>query len=231
LHLNSSFLQNYSPQNRVFKVYMPPYAQLLAAVYQHTALGQRAVLGTGSRLRSDLSTILQTIDGKRTTQTLVARFGFMGDVPAMLAELEDMHLIERPAATEQPSVDQIATTQSFLDTQAAFEETHVATLPAELHDMPYHDALGMEDSPALALQRVRIREVCDLMGNFIIAHLPASAFEELADLERINSTGHLMAYLSHYQELIADLPQESGAQMAKHLADLDMRVEELLGPA
>lgn len=208
---------------------MPKYPQLLAAVYQHTALGQRALLGSGPRLRSDLSTILQTIDGKRTTQTLVARFGFMGDVSAMIAELEDMHLINRPAAKEQASsIEQPDTEYSFLDTQATFEETHVATLRAELDDMLHHDLLGLEDSPALALQRVRTREVCDLMGNFIITHLPASAFEELADLERINSKEHLMAYLSHYQELIADLPLESGVQMAEHLADLDMRVEKLL---
>lgn len=207
---------------------MPKYAQLLAILYQHTALGERAVLGKGPRLSSDLLTILQTIDGKRTTQTLVARFAFLGDVSGMLAELEDMHLIERPAAKTPPSIELSAADQSFLDTHAVFEETQTATLPAELHELPYHDTLGMEDSPAQALQRVRTREVCDLMGSFIIAHLPASAFEELADLERISTTGHLMTYLSHYQELIDSLPDDLAAQVSNHLADLDIRIEDLL---
>lgn len=215
---------------------MPKYAPILAAVYQHTALGQRAVLGKGSRLHSDLLTILQTIDGKRTTQKLVARFAFLGDVSAMIAELEDMHLIERPMEKMPPSIEQPTASSAFPDThysefpdtKAVFEETFAATLQADLHELPFHDTLGMEDSPALALQRVRTREVCDLMGSFIITHLPASAFEELADLERIDTTGHLMAYLSHYQELIGELPQDLAVQVATHLADLDMRVEELL---
>ncbi len=233
----------------------------IASVYQQTPLGSRAAQGAGEHLDTGLTGVLQAIDGKRSSRLLVMRFAFLGDVSALLIELENKRLIV------QADPAQLAPAQQ----QPEFADTHAGSYPAELHEsqfpqtssmrlhesqFPQTTSMGLHESqfpqtssmdlhesqfpqttaqglyandsldvsPAKALQNVRTREVCDFLSDFIIKHLPALAFEELADLERIETVGHLMAYLSHYQELV----QHAGAAGSRHLADLDMRIEELL---
>jgi hypothetical protein len=240
----------------------------IASVYQLTPLGLRVCAGSGEQLHPNQTTILQAVNGARSSRLLVARFAFLGDVSGLLIDLEAKHLIAAASQAPLPKAD-FADTHSadFAHTTArdsAFPDTYAADLPstsaydsafpntfaADLLPTPAHDSafpstqsIGLSDakasgylfaettaggfSPASALQDVRVREICDLMSDFILAYMPETAFDELADLERIETTRHLMAYLSHYQELL----QNTGAPGVKHLAQLDTRVEELLSTA
>jgi hypothetical protein len=219
----------------------------IASVYQHTPLGLRAALGTGVQLSPNQSTLLQAVDGARSSRVLVARFAFLGDVSGLLVELEAMHhivaaspsLLPKPTFADTHADDFAPTTaqeSAFADTYAAdwqhtsahdsaFPNTYAADLSeASASEFPFETTAAAALSPASALKDVRVREVCDLMSDFILAHMPDTAFDELADLERIETTSHLMAYLSHYQELL----QNTGAPGVKHLEQLDLRIEELL---
>lgn len=198
----------------------------IASVYQLTPLGQRCAAGLGASVRPDLQHILLAVDGKRGSRTLVQHFAFLGDVSAMLVELENMQLIAAAMQDTPPDASYEATRPASLDV-LEFEETMAYnTGPASLAFPAYAPKLaGVKSSnPAQILHSVRTREVCEMMTQFILLYLPENAFDALADLERIETSSHLLAYLSHYQELV----QAAGAAGSKHLAELDERIQELL---
>jgi hypothetical protein len=203
-------------------------------VFARTERGQHAAYDPQSELPRKLKSILRVIDGKTTDDVYSEKLHAFGDVRGMLHSLHMAGLIqpipsgahhvrsnagisdaERVVLMQPQSTDDWSATRSAY-AQSGFQSTRVGprTGPRTGPDtvaLPQSSSLQAELKSARALQ-----SATDLMGSFVLTHMPEQSFQILKELEEVKSLEMLAVLLSGYEQMISHLG-EPGAQHLVHV--------------
>jgi hypothetical protein len=188
----------------------------LADLYTRTPQGRAAAFNPLADLPVPLKTLLKAVDGKTATSALATTHVNLGDVPRLLALLQNNGLIaDKKAAFANLGfapgggtafVDSlrplVESSQSSFDpaSQSQFSEAEPTvwsnTSPGELPAAP--------PKPDSLLDRMA-QQVADTMATFVLTHLPQKAFTELQAIESIFTPDQLRAALPKYEILVQPL--------------------------
>jgi hypothetical protein len=206
----------------------------LADLYTRTPQGRAAAFNPLANLPAPLKTLLKAVDGKTATSALATAHEKLGDVPKLLAVLQDNGLIaDKKAAfaklgfapgggtgyvdSDRPLVE---SSHSSFDpaSQSQFSEAEPAiwsnTSPGELAAPP--------PKPDGLLDRMA-QQVADTMATFVLTHMPHKAFTELQGIESIYTPDQLKAALPKYEILVQPL----GAVGKDHFLEINQLTTKL----
>jgi hypothetical protein len=199
-------------------------------VYARTERGQHAAYDPQSELPRKLKSILRVIDGKTTDDVYSEKLHAFGDVRGMLHSLHMAGLIqpvpsgahhvrsnteisdaERMVLMQpQSTADWSATRSAYA--QSSFQSTRVGSrIDPDTVALPQSSSLQAELKSARALQ-----SATDLMGSFVLTHMPEQSFQILKELEEVTSLEMLAVLLSGYEQMISHLG-EQGVQHLVHV--------------
>jgi hypothetical protein len=199
-------------------------------VYARTERGQQAAYDPQSELPRKLKSILRVIDGKTTDAVYLEKLHAFGDVRGMLHSLHMAGLIqpvpsgahhvrsnteisdaERMVLMQpQSTADWSATRSAYA--QSSFQSTRVSSrVDPDTVALPQSSSLQAELKSARALQ-----SATELMGSFVLTHMPEQSFQILKELEEVTSLEMLAVLLSGYEQMISHLG-EPGAQHLVHV--------------
>jgi hypothetical protein len=199
-------------------------------VYARTERGQQAAYDPQSELPRKLKSILRVIDGKTTDDVYMEKLHAFGDVRGMLHSLNlagliqpvtsGMHNVrsnagisdaERVVLMQPQSTDDWSATRSAY-AQSSFQSTRVGS-----RSEPDTVALPQSSSLQAELKSVRaLQSATDLMGSFVLTHMPEQSFQILKELEEVTSLEMLAVLLSGYEQMISHL----GVPGAQHLVQV-----------
>jgi hypothetical protein len=199
-------------------------------VYARTERGQQAAYDPQSELPRKLKSILRVIDGKTTDDVYWEKLHAFGDVRGMLHSLNVAGLIqpvasgahqvrsnagisdaERVVLMQPQRTDDWSATRSAY-AQSSFQSTRVSSrVDPDTVALPQSSSLQAELKSARALQ-----SATDLMGSFVLTHMPEHSFQILKELEEVTSLEMLAVLLSGYEQMISHLG-ELGAQHLVHV--------------
>lgn len=199
-------------------------------VYARTERGQQAAYDPQSELPRKLKSILRVIDGKTTDDVYLEKLQAFGDVRGMLHSLNMGGLIqpvgsgahqvrsnsgisdaERMVLMQPQRTDDWSTTRSAY-AQSSFQSTRVSSrVDPDTVALPQSSSLQAELKSARALQ-----SATDLMGSFVLTHMPEQSFQILKELEEVTSLEMIAVLLSGYEQMISHLG-EPGAQHLVHV--------------
>jgi hypothetical protein len=199
-------------------------------VYARTERGHHAAYDPQSELPRKLKSILRVIDGKTTDDVYSEKLHAFGDVRGMLHSLNMAGFIqpvpsgahhvrsnsgisdaERAVLMQPRSTDDWSATRSA-HASSIFQTTRVGSgIEPDTVALPQSSSLQFELKSARALQ-----SATDLMGSFVLTHLPEQSFQILKELEQVNSLEMLAVMLSGYEQMISHL----GTGCDQHLAHI-----------
>lgn len=196
-------------------------------VYARTERGHQAAYDPQSELPRKLKSILRVIDGKTTDDVYSEKLQAFGDVRGMLHSLNMAGLIqpvpsganqvrsntgiseaERAILMQPQSNDEWSATRSAY-AQSSFQPTRVnSRIDPDTVALPQSSSLQHELKSARALQ-----SATDLMGSFVLTHMPEQSFQILKELEEVTSLEMLAVLLSGYEQMISHLGEPSSQHL------------------
>ena len=196
-------------------------------VYARTERGQHVAYDPQSELPRKLKSILRVIDGKTTQDVYLEKLCAFGDVLGMLHSLHTTGLIQpvasnpeqvrsnigitnaervdalQPRGNDDWSATRTPCAPSTLQTTRGNGSADRDTVPS-----PQSSSLQTDLKRALALQ-----SATDLMGSFVLSHIPEQSFHILKELEEVTSLDMLAVLLSGYQQMVS----HHGESSVRHL--------------
>lgn len=200
----------------------------LAHTYIRTPQGRFTAFNPGAVMLPPLKALLKAVDGKLSTSELELTLSHLGNVEALLADLESAGLIaDKSVVFSQVGARQTQDGAS-VDSENPLMQTNFGGLGGDGVN-PWQntagsalDALTPTLAPALTpakpdtlLDRMA-QQLADMMATFVLTHLPEKAFKELIAIENIHTPQQLEAALPQYEILVQPL----GEVGIKHVAQL-----------
>lgn len=207
-------------------------------VYARTERGQQAAYDTQSELPRKLKSILRVIDGKTTDDIYLEKLHAFGDVRGMLHSLNMAGLIQPvpPGANHVRSNSGISdaarmvlmqpqSTDGWSATRSAYAQSSFQPTRDGSHFDPDTVALPQSSNLQFELKSARaLQSATDLMGSFVLTHIPEQSFQILKELEEVTSLEMLAVLLSGYEQMISQL----GEPTVRHLAHVKQIVRDNL---
>jgi hypothetical protein len=200
----------------------------LAHIYIRTPQGRFTAFNPSAVMLQPLKALLKAVDGKLTTSELELTLSHLGNVEALLEDLESAGLI----ADKSIAFSQVGTTISqdsaFVDGDNPLMQTNFGGLGGDGVNPWQNTAAGALDAltpapmpvsapakPDTVLDRMA-QQLADTMATFVLTHMPEKAFKELIAIENIHTPQQLEAALPQYEILVQPL----GEVGIKHIAQL-----------
>jgi hypothetical protein len=205
----------------------------LAHIYIRTPQGRFTAFNPGAVMLLPLKTLLKAVDGKITTSELELTLSHLGNVEALLEDLESSGLIaDKSVVFSQVGAPQ-AQDKALMDADNPLMQTNFGGLGSDDVN-PWQDTSAsaldaLTPIPALTppkpdtlLDRMA-QQLADTMATFVLTHLPDKAFKELTTIENIHTQQQLEAALPQYEILVQPL----GEVGAKHVAQLRQLMQKI----
>jgi hypothetical protein len=193
-------------------------------VYARTAEGQQAAYSPQSALPRKLKAILRVIDGQTPLDVYVQSLQSFGDVEGIFQSLHSAALITPMPEGAKSSRATTNLAEAELSRlvepigAGAWQETRS---PFVMHSQPSSQLTGTFGASSLppsatsqqfAQEKTEaLQSALDLMGSFVLTHLPDQSFELLRQIEGITSLELLAVTLSGYEQMVLPLG-DAGAQ-------------------
>ncbi len=192
----------------------------LAHIYIRTPQGRFTAFNPGAAMLPPLKALLKAVDGKLSTSELELTLSHLGNVEALLADLESAGLIaDKSVVFSQVGMPR-GGGQAMMDSDNPLMQTNFGGLDGDSVN-PWQNTAGSaldalpEPKPDTLMDRMA-QQIADTMATFVLTHLPEKAFKELIAIETIYTPQQLEAALPKYEVLVQPL----GEVGLKHVAQL-----------
>lgn len=192
----------------------------LAHTYIRTPQGRFTAFNPSAVMLQPLKALLKAVDGKLTTSALELTLSHLGNVEALLAELESAGLIaDKSVVFSQVGMPR-GGGQARIDSDNPLMQTNFGGLGDDSVN-PWQNTAGSaidalpQPKPDTLMDRMA-QQIADTMATFVLTHLPNKAFRELMAIETIYTPQQLEAALPQYEILVQPL----GEVGIKHVAQL-----------
>ena len=202
-------------------------------VYARTERGQQAAYDPQSEIPRKMKSILKVIDGKTTDEVYEEKLRAFGDVRGMLHSLSMAGLIRAVTAgadrvrsntgmsdAERAVLMQPRRADEWSATRSSFAQSTMQTASSNSRMGPETIAMPGSSNLQRELKNSRaLQSATDLMGSFVLTHLPEQSFQILKELEQLTTLEMLAVMLSGYEQMISHLG-EAGVIHIRHVKQI-----------